>query len=105
MQRAAKEVMQEIIFAAIVDAITALRTASRGVPNTLLRDLQSLHPNTTFGDLPKELQDAIGESVRSAFTKLLKEGYAVSSSQGAPMRPEMNRGDRPRRFEGGPSGD
>ena len=38
-------------------------------------------PNVTFADLPKELQDAIAASTRSAFTQLLKEGYAVGPRQ------------------------
>ncbi len=77
MQKAATEVMQSIIYAAVVDALDALKAASRGVPNTMLRDIQAMHRNATFADLPKELQDAIANSVRSAFTQLLKEGYAV----------------------------
>ena len=78
MQRSATEVMQAIIFAAVADAVEALRAASRGVPNNFLRDLQSVHRNTTFEDLPKELQDSIAASVRAAFTQLLKEGYSVA---------------------------
>ena len=81
MQRAATDVMQSIIFASVVDALDALKAASRGVPNTMLRDIQAVHRNATFGDLPKELQDAITNSVRSAFTQLLKEGYAVGPKQ------------------------
>ena len=77
MQRAASEVMQSIIFSAVVEAVEAVKAAHRGVPNLMLRDLQSLHPNTTFADLPKSLQDSILQSARSAFTQLLKEGYAV----------------------------
>ena len=77
MQRAATEVMQSIIYAAVVDALDALKAASRGVPNTMLRDIQAVHRNALFADLPKELQDAISNSVRSAFTQLLREGYAV----------------------------
>ena len=33
----------------------------RGLPNQLLRDVQAIHPNVTFADLPKELQDARSE--------------------------------------------
>ena len=55
----------------------ALKRASGGLPNQLLRDVQAIHPNVTFADLPKELQDPIAESTRAAFTGLLKEGYAV----------------------------
>ena len=94
MPKAATEVVQDILFAAVVDAIAALRAASKGVPNTLLRDIQAVHPNTTFADLPKELQDAIAASVRSAFTKLLAEGYAVSPSQGPPLRSPASTGER-----------
>jgi hypothetical protein len=81
MARAAGEVMQSIIFSAVLDAIAALKRASGGLPNQLLRDVQAIHPNVTFADLPKELQDQIAETTRSAFTQLLKEGYAVGPRQ------------------------
>jgi hypothetical protein len=81
MARAANDVMQSIIFSAILDGIAALKRASGGLPNQLLRDVQAIHPNVTQGDLPKELQDAIAESTRAAFTQLLKEGYAVGPRQ------------------------
>jgi hypothetical protein len=79
MTRSANEVMQEVIFAAAMDAIRAFKEASHGLPNTLLRDLNAVHANTTFADLPKEVQAAITASVRAAFTRLLKEGYSVSA--------------------------
>ena len=69
--------MQSIIFSAILDAIAALKRASGGLPNQLLRDVQAIHANVTFADLPKELQDQLAESTRAAFSQLLKEGYAV----------------------------
>ncbi len=81
MTRAANDVMQSIIFSAVLDAIASLKAASGGLPNQLIRDLQAIHPNVTFADLPKQLQDAIAESTRMAFTQLLKEGYAVGSRQ------------------------
>ena len=81
MARAATDVMQSIIFSAVLDSIAALKRASGGLPNQLLRDVQAIHPNVTFADLPKELQDAIGEATRAAFTQLLKEGYAVGPRQ------------------------
>jgi hypothetical protein len=81
MPRAANEVMQSIIFSAVLDAIAALKAGSGGLPNQLLRDVQAIHPNVTFADLPKQLQDAIVETTRTAFTQLLKEGYAVGPRQ------------------------
>jgi hypothetical protein len=81
MERAANDVMQSIIFSALLDGVAALKRASGGLPNQLLRDVQAIHPNVTFADLPKELQVAIAESTRSAFTQLLKEGYAVGPKQ------------------------
>lgn len=115
MQRAATDVMQGIIFSAVLDAVEALKAASKGLPNQMIRDLQSIHPNTTFADLPKQLQDAIAASTRTAFTQLLKEGYAVGPRQSQASRPldrvpDRQRADgrpgssdrRPRRAEGGP---
>src|SRR5215218_8929392 len=77
MQKAATDVMQSIMFSAVIDALQALRRASGGLPNQLLRDVQAIHPNVTFADLPMALQDQIAESTRAAFTQLLKDGYAV----------------------------
>ena len=88
MPRAANDVMQSILFSAVLDGIAALKRASGGLPNQLLRDVQAIHPNVTFADLPKPLQDAIVESTRAAFTALLKEGYAVGPRQQMqPSRP------------------
>ena len=87
MPRAASDVMQSIIFSAVLDAVAALKSASGGLPNQLLRDVQAIHPNVTFADLPKALQDAIAESTRAAFTQLLKEGYSVGPRQQQPSRP------------------
>ena len=81
MPRAANDVMQSILFSAVLDGLAALKRASGGLPNQLLRDVQAIHPNVTFADLPKELQDQLVESTRAAFTQLLKEGYAVGPRQ------------------------
>jgi len=91
MQRAATEVMQSILFSAVLDAVAALKSASGGLPNQLLRDVQAIHPNVTFADLPKELQDAIAAGTRSAFTQLLKEGYAVGPRQQMQAQRPMDR--------------
>ena len=98
MARAATDVMQSIIFSAVLDGMAALKRASGGLPNQLLRDVQAIHPNVTFADLPKDLQDAIAESTRSAFTQLLKEGYAVGPRQQMqPTRPIDRVPERDRR--------
>ena len=83
--------MQSIIFSAVLDGIAALKRASGGLPNQLLRDIQAIHPNVTFADLPKELQDAIAESTRAAFTQLLKDGYAVGPRQQMQQTRPMDR--------------
>ena len=77
MTKAASDVMQSVLIAAVVEAIEALKAGSGGLPNNLLRDLQGVHRNAAFADLPKGLQDSINQSVRTAFNQLLKEGYAV----------------------------
>src|SRR5881398_3842007 len=106
MPRAANDVMQSILFSAVLDSIAALKRASGGLPNQLLRDVQAIHPNVTFADLPKELQDAIAESTRAAFTQLLKEGYAVGPRQQVQTSRPMDRvPERPRTGPGGRDGD
>ena len=111
MTKSANELMQEAITAAVVDAIVALKAASGGVPNNLLRAIGAIHANTAAADLPDELQASIRASVREAFTRLMKEGYSVSSAP-PPARAEARppahhhghrrpgpppRGDRPPR--------
>ncbi|CAA9517866.1 MAG: hypothetical protein AVDCRST_MAG91-2015 [uncultured Sphingomonadaceae bacterium] len=99
--------MQEIISSAVLDGLGALKAASKGVPNNLLRDLNAIHANTAYGDLPSDLQAAIAASVRAAFTRLLKEGYSVSHADAPPPRPAAPRhpsGERRPPRPGGPSG-
>jgi hypothetical protein len=115
MPRAAQDVMQSVIFSAVLDAIAALKGASGNLPNNLLRQVQAIHGNVTMADLPKELQDAIAASTRAAFAALLKEGYAVAPRDAAAStRPPLRQGelvqrgaDRPNRApaRGGPRGD
>ncbi|MBV9843019.1 MAG: hypothetical protein JOY99_16060 [Sphingomonadaceae bacterium] len=99
MQKSATDIMQEIIFSAVIDSVLALKEGARGVQNVLLRDLNAVHPNTTFADLPPHAQAAIQQSVRAAFTRLLKEGYAVAPSierrPPMPPRPPRPAGGRP----------
>lgn len=87
MTKSAAEVMHDVIVAAVIDGLGALRTASKGVPNALLRDLAAIHPNTTFQDLPADLQASIQTSVRAAFTKLQSEGYTVLNPKVAGVSP------------------
>ena len=91
MPRAANDVMQSIIFSAVLEGIAALKRASGGLPNQLLRDVQAIHANVTFADLPKELQDQIAETTRSAFSQLLKEGYAIGPRQQMQQTRPMDR--------------
>ena len=86
MTKSATDVMQEILISTVLDSIMALKAASKGLPNTLLRDLNAIHANTTFADLPPELQAAITAGVRAAFTRLLREGYSVAPGRGEPSR-------------------
>jgi len=95
MAKSATDIMQEIIFSAVTDALEALKSSSKGVPNALLRDVNAIHANSTFADLPKELQSAIAASVRAAFNRLMKEGYSVSQGQPEPPRRPPERPTRP----------
>lgn len=100
MTKSATDVMQDIIFSAVIDSIQAMKTASKGLPNTLLRDLNAVHANVTLADLPDDVQAAIATNVRAAFTRLLKEGYSVMPGRGTPERrppsvaPVVGRGQR-----------
>ncbi|CAN5311256.1 hypothetical protein BH10PSE14_BH10PSE14_44550 [soil metagenome] len=81
MARSATEIVHDVINAAVVDAIVALKDASQGLPNALIRDLASIHANTAFGDLPAAVQKAVATSVRNAFTQLQKDGYVIAEAK------------------------
>jgi hypothetical protein len=106
MTKSATDVMQELVFAAVIDAVVAFKAAAKGAPNALLRDLNAVHANTTFGDLPEEVRRAIVASVRDGFSRLLREGYAVAPAGSAPPvrhGPATGQGPgRPHRPGGGP---
>lgn len=111
MTKSATDLMQDIIFSAVIDSIQALKTASKGLPNNLLRDLNAIHANVTLADLPEDVQAAIAGNVRSAFTRLLKEGYSVMPGRGGvPERrgpapaPVVGRGQRRAPPPSGPRG-
>jgi hypothetical protein len=101
MPKAAADVIRSVLFSSVIDAIEALRASSKGLPNNMLRDLQSIHRNTAFEDLPKEVQDSIAKSVHSAFGELLKEGYAVGPRATIQQSRPMDR--VPERQRGGPN--
>ena len=100
MSKSATDLMQEIIFSAVIDSMEALKAASKGLPNTMVRDLNAIHANVTLADLPAEVRAAIASNVRSAFTRLLKEGYSVQPGRPTPERrgpspaPVVGRGER-----------
>ena len=64
MPKSASDVMQDVLIDAIVEAIEALKAGSGGLPNQLLRDVQAIHRNAAYADLPKALQDSVSQSVR-----------------------------------------
>jgi len=94
MARSATDIVQSVINAAVVDAIVALREASQGLPNALVRDLASIHANTAFDDLPPAIQKSVAASVRNAFAQLQKDGYVVAEAKSvlpSSPRPAPNR--------------
>ncbi len=99
MPKSATDLMQEIIFSAVLDSMVALRGAAKGLPNALWRDVGAVHQNTTLRDLPADVQAAISESVRTAFAKLRQGGYAVTSGvpeeRRTPPRPPRPRPSGP----------
>ncbi len=108
MAKSATQVVHEILFSAVVDAIVAVKKASEGLPNALLRDLGTVHANTSFADLPPSLQAAVNDAVKMTFGRLLQEGYEISPRQVAkpPLRTPGPVSDGPRRPRpnGRPSG-
>ena len=85
MAKSATDVMREVMFSAVIDAIAAMKVSAKGMPNILLRDINAIHANSTFDDLPKETQAAISSSVWTAFNRLRKEGFEVGGAV-APTR-------------------
>jgi len=109
MSRSATDTVQDIINAAVVDAIVALKDASKGLPNALLRDVNAIHANTAFADLPEAVRSAVASSVRDAFVRLRKEGYVVAETKSLEVatgrrEPRSPKGPTPNRLRGLASG-
>ncbi len=98
MNKSAVENFREIIFSSIIDAITASRKASGGVPNNMLRELNSLHDNTAFDTLPPHLTNAINESAANALQKLRSQGYVVAPKDSVFNGPKPSPKRAPNRF-------
>jgi hypothetical protein len=89
MTKSATDTMRDIIAAAVIDGVMALKDGAKGLPNAIARDVMAIHVNTSVRDLPEGVQKAIDESVRTAFTRLKKEGYTVAES--GSVRPPLRR--------------
>lgn len=88
MLKSATEVLQDAIFSAVLDSIQSIKDNANGMPNTLLRELNALHGNATFADLPAHLQGKIKASVSETLNRLRKEGYVVSAPSLTTQRPQ-----------------
>jgi hypothetical protein len=112
MAKSATDIVQDVINTAVVDAIQALKEASQGLPNALIRDLASIHANTAFGDLPSAVQKAVAASVRNAFSQLQRNGYVIAEAKSvlptaprpAPAGPAARADRGPRRATPKPGG-
>jgi hypothetical protein len=97
MAKSATDVMQQIIFGAVVDAIMALKVEAQGMPNTLIRELGTINQNAMFADLPKSVQQTIRASTNSSFKQFLKEGFVVGPRGEVRQVPRVNSTQRHRR--------
>lgn len=75
--KSAADIMQNIVFGAVVDSISALKADSGGMPNSLARDIAAINANITFADLPKSVQQSVRLATQSSFNLLLKNGYVL----------------------------
>lgn len=76
--KTATEVVQDALFSAIIDAVMAVKNDAKGMPNTVLREVNAMHANSTFADLPEHVQKSIRESTKSTLNRLRKEGFSVT---------------------------
>ena len=84
-ERAATEIINEALTAAVLDAVAAWKASAGGLTNVLARELGAVHVNATAADLPPQVRAALAASVRDTFQRLLKEGYTIS--KGTPVAP------------------
>lgn len=95
MNKPLAELMQNVMFSAVLETVTAMKQSVNNAPNMLLRDINSIHANSTFEDLPKPVQDAIKDSARNAMLSFRKEGYSITTS--TPPTPTRHSG-APKRY-------
>jgi len=74
MAKSATDIIQDVINSAVVDAIVALKAGAQGLPNVLLRDLNAVHSNTAFDDLPEAVKKAHDTARRTQQTLVVPPG-------------------------------
>ena len=79
-KKSASDVLRQAIFSSFISGLDALKENSKGMPNILNKNIASIHANTSFDDMPKEVRDAINNSVRDTLARLRNDGYSVADT-------------------------
>jgi hypothetical protein len=78
----ARDLMEEIVARAMIEAAEALKKEHRGNENLINRDIKSLHGNTTKDDLPDYLKKAVSSITTSMFGYINRMGYVLVPQKG-----------------------
>ncbi len=73
--------MTDILASSITEALDSMKKSANGMPNVLLRDIQSIHVNSTLDELPDSAKGAILNCVSSALSRLQAEGFVITKKE------------------------
>lgn len=79
-KKSANDVLRSALFSSFIAGLDALKENSAGTPNILMKNLAGIHANTSFDDMPKEVRDALNNSVRDTLSRLRNDGYTVAET-------------------------
>lgn len=74
----ANEALEEAVLWAFLELLAEVKRGNGNIDNMTMREVKSLHANTTKGDLSPHLKKALGNVTRSSMGYLNKNGYKVT---------------------------
>ena len=73
----ANEALENAIMWAYIEMLSETKKANNNNDNMIMRELKGLHQNTTKGDLPPHLKQALRSVNKSAMGYLNSKGYKI----------------------------
>lgn len=72
-----RQLMEEVITRAAMAFVQSMKATNGNNDNLVLREIKSLHSNTTYEDLPEHLQALVKEIATAMFGYINHQGFVL----------------------------